>query len=247
MLCNDGCTKVEARVTIYFYYRCVKFVQIINHGVTMSAPTNSIAGVVLNPESVYINQQEYRVQKYFPISGYEMDMSLIDILTVRMGKRRSVRNLLSGFGVRQWCTFSALLSKLHVTEAIALLHNWVLREIRHEEMVTYRILEDYTDDVYQLSLASRKGGLYVERIQKRQDLKNKLLYYWPGDATFATMTREIIAKSMQDADYYNVMPERYQTTEAGENQWNMMDDNDKQDVLQVIEKKLNNEKLTNTE
>jgi len=75
----------------------------------MSVPTNSIAGVILNPESVYINQQEYRVQKYFPINGYEMDMSLIDILTIRMGKRRSVRNLLSGFGVRQWCLYSAFL------------------------------------------------------------------------------------------------------------------------------------------
>jgi len=37
-------------------------------------------------------------------------------------------------------------------------------------MLTYRILEDYTDDVYQLSLASCKGGLYLEKIQKWQDL-----------------------------------------------------------------------------
>jgi len=104
-------------------------------------------------------------------------------------------------------------------------------------MVTYRILEDYTDDVYQLSLASRKGGLYVERIQKRQDLKNKLLYCWPEDTTFATMTREIIAKSMKDADYYNAIPQQYQITEAGgDNQWHVMCDIDKQVVPQVIEK-----------
>jgi len=202
----------------------------------MSTPTNSIAGVVLNPENEYINQQEYRVQKYFPISGLDIDMSLIGVLTMRMGKRRSVRNLLNGFGVRQWCTFSALLSKLHVTEVIALLHNWVLREIRREEMMTYRILDDYTEDVYQLSLVSRKGGLYVERIQKRQDLKNKLLYYWPQDATFATMNRAIIAKSMQDADYYNAMPANYQMVEAGNNQWYMMGDNNEQTVSQVAEK-----------
>jgi len=203
----------------------------------MSVPTNSIAGVILNPESVYINQQEYRVQKYFPINGYELDMSLIDILTIRMGKQRSVRNLLSGFGVRQWCIFSALLSKLHVTEVIALLHNWVLREIRHEEMLTYRIVEDYTDDVYQLSLASRKGGLYVERIQKRQDLKSKLLYCWPEDTTFATMTREIIAKSMKDADYYNAMQGQCQVSEVGrDKQWCMISDNDKQMMPQVVEK-----------
>jgi len=200
----------------------------------MSTPTNSIASVVLNPESVYIDQQEYRVQKYFPIKGYEMDMSLIDILTIRMGKRRSVRNLLSGFGARQWCTFSALLSKLHVTEVIALIHNWLFREIRHEEMMTYRILEDYTDDVYQLSLASRKGGLYVERIQKRPDLKNKLLYCWPEDTTFAKMTRAIISQSMKDADYYNALPERNQMMEAGNNQWSMV--YDRQTVPQVMEK-----------
>ena len=36
---------------------------------------------------------------------------------------------------------------------------------QHDERLTYRILEDYIDDVYQLSLALRKGGLYVERIR----------------------------------------------------------------------------------
>ena len=49
---------------------------------------------------------------------------------------------------------------------------------QHDERLTYWILEDYIDDVYQLSLASRKGGLYVERIQKRQNLKHKAPYYW---------------------------------------------------------------------
>jgi len=143
---------------------------------------------------MYINRQEYHMQKYHAMDDHDMEMSLISILTIRMGKRRSVRNPLSGFGVRQWCTFSAFLAKLHITEAIALLRNWVLREIQRDETVIYRILEDYTDDVYHLSLASRKGGLYVERIQKRQDLKNKLLYYWQEDTTFATLTREKIEK-----------------------------------------------------
>jgi len=105
------------------------------------------------------------MQKSYTIATPEIEASLISILTIRMGKRRSVRNLLNGFGVRQWCALSAFLAKLHITEVIALLHNWILREIQHGETVTYRILEDYTDDVYQLSLASRKGGLYVERIR----------------------------------------------------------------------------------
>ena len=95
------------------------------------------------------------------------------------------------------------MAKLHVTEVIALLHNWILREIQHYETVTYRILEDYTDDVYQLSLTSRKGGLYVTRMQKRTDLKNKVLYYWEEDTTFATLSRAKIEKSMQDADHFN--------------------------------------------
>ena len=43
----------------------------------------------------------------------DIEMSLISILTVRIGKRQSVRNLLSGFGVLQWCTFSVFLAKLH--------------------------------------------------------------------------------------------------------------------------------------
>jgi len=147
----------------------------------------------------------------------DIEMSLISILTIRMGKRRSVRNLLSGFGVRQWCTFSAFLAKLHITEIIALLHNWILREIQHDETVTYRILENYTDDVYQLSLASHKGGLYVERIQKRQDLKNKALYCWQEDTTFATLTREKIEKSMRDADHFNALQEPCQLPEEETN------------------------------
>jgi len=128
--------------------------------------TDSISGVLVDPDSTYINQQEYRIQKYYRMDDLDTEMSFINILTIRLGKKRSVRNLLSGFGVQRWCTFSAFLAKLHVTEVIALLHNWILREIQHYETVTYRILEDYTDDVYHLSLASRKGGLYVTRIQE---------------------------------------------------------------------------------
>jgi len=80
-------------------------------------------------------------------------------------------------------------------------------------MLTYRILEDYTDDVYQLSLASRKGGLYVERIRKRQDLKNKVLYYWQEGTTFATLTREKIDRNMRDADHFNALQESCQLPE----------------------------------
>ena len=135
------------------------------HYMETPVSNNSIADVITDPESAYLNQQEYRMQKSYTIATPELEASLISILTIRMGKRRSVRNLLNGFGVRQWCALSAFLAKLHITEVIALLHNWILREIQHGETVTYRILEDYTDDVYQLSLASRKGGLYVERIR----------------------------------------------------------------------------------
>jgi len=165
--------------------------------------TNSISGVLIDPDSVYISKPEYRMQKYSRMNDLAMEMSFISVLTIRLGKKRSVKNLLSGFGVQRWCTFSAFLTKLHVTKVIAMLHNWILREIQHYETVTYRILEDYTDDVYQLSLASRKGGLYVTRIQKHLDLKDKLLYYWDEDITFATLTRAKIEKSMQDADHFN--------------------------------------------
>ena len=80
-------------------------------------------------------------------------------------------------------------------------------------MLTYRILEDYTDDVCQLLLAPRKDGLYVERIQKRQDLKNKVPYCWQKDTTFATLTREKIEKSMRDADHFNAIQEPCQLPE----------------------------------
>jgi len=73
------------------------------------------------------------------------------------------------------------------------------------------------DDVYQLSLASRKGGLYVERIQKRQDLKNKALYCWQEDTTFATLTREKIEKGMRDADHFNTLQEPCQLPEEETN------------------------------
>jgi len=175
--------------------------------------TNSIADVIKDPESAYLNQQEYPMQKSCTIATTDLEVSLISILTKRMGKRRSVRNLLNGFGVRQWCAFLAFFAKLHITEVIAILHNWILREIQHGETVTYRILEDYTDEVYQLSLASRKGGLYVERIRKRQDLKNKVLYFWQEETTFATLTREKIEKSMRDADQFNALQESYQQPE----------------------------------
>ena len=130
-------------------------------------------------------------------------MSLIAILSLRCGKRESVRSLLSGFGVSQWRTFATPLSSLSVTEVIALLYNWILREIDRDEVVTFLILADETDEAYQLSLASRKGGLYVERIRKRPDLKNKLLYYWGPDTTFGTLTRAKIEQSLRTAEFLN--------------------------------------------
>jgi len=183
------------------------------HYIETPVSTNSIADVINDPKSAYVDRQEYRMQKSYTIATLDLETSLVSILTIRMGKRRSVRNLLNGFGARQWCAFSALLAKLHVTEVIALLHNWILRVIQHGETVTYRILEDYNDDVYQLSLASRKGGLYVERIRKRHDLKNKVLYYWQENTTFATLNREKIERSMRDADRFNASQESEQLSE----------------------------------
>ena len=57
--------------------------------------------------------------------------------------------------------------------------------------------------MYQLSLASRNGGLYVERIRKRHDLKNKVLNYWQENTTFANLTREKIEGRMRNADRFN--------------------------------------------
>jgi len=65
----------------------------------------------------------------------------------------------------------------------------------------------------QLSLASRKGGLYVERIRKRHDLKNKVLYYWQEDTTFATLNREKIERSMREVDWFNASQESEQLSE----------------------------------
>ena len=207
--------KEQKEINAYvLHYKCVNLYKRRNF-ITWKrlCQQNSIADVITDPESAYINRQGYRMQKSYTIATPDLETSLISILTIRMGKRRSVRNLLNGFGARQWCAFSAFLAKLHITEVIALLHNWILREIQHGETVTYRYLEDYTDDVYQLSLASRKGGLYVERIRKRQDLKNKVLYYWQEDTTFATLNREKIERSMRDADHFNALQESGQLPE----------------------------------
>jgi len=83
--------------------------------------------MITDPESAYINQREYRMQKSYTIDTPDLETSLVNVLTIRMGKRRNVRNLLNGFGVRQWCALSTFLAKLHITRL--------------------------TDDVYQLSLA----------------------------------------------------------------------------------------------
>jgi len=104
---------------------------------------------------------------------------------------------LSGFGVTLWRTFATPLWMLSVTEVIALLYNWILREIERDEVVTFLIVDDKTNHAYQLSLASRKGRLVVERVIKRPDLKDKLLYYWTADTTFANLTREKIEQSLR--------------------------------------------------
>jgi len=134
-------------------------------------------------------------------------MSLISILTVRIGKRRSVRNLLSGFGVLQWCTFSVFLAKLHHHRN----HRFAT------QLDSQRNSAWWNSNLSNLgrlhwwcipTLASlTQGGLYVERIQKRQDLKNKALYCWQEDTTFATLSREKIERSIRDADHFKAIQE----------------------------------------
>lgn len=52
-------------------------------------PTNGIASANLDSGSVYVNKQEYRVIKYYPIDTNELEMSFIDVLTLRMGKKKA--------------------------------------------------------------------------------------------------------------------------------------------------------------
>jgi len=106
-------------------------------------------------------------------------------------------------------------------------------------VVTYRILENYTDNVYQLSLASCKGSLYVERIQKRQDLKNKVLYYLQEDTTFATLSREKIDKSMRDADHFNALQKSDQRSEEQASQHSTTRHGEKRGLCHMLLKKLN--------
>jgi len=64
------------------------------HYIETPVSTNSIADVINDPESAYIDRQEYRMQKSYTIATPDLETSLVSILTIRMGKRRSVRNLL---------------------------------------------------------------------------------------------------------------------------------------------------------
>jgi len=66
-------------------------------------------------------------------------------------------------------------------------------------MVTYRILKDYTDDEYQLSLVSRKGRYYICNDDQRKNWK-KYARFGPFQCT--TRIRPIARRRNQPSMHY---------------------------------------------
>jgi len=114
--------------------------------------------------------------------------SFIRILQDYQAGIKSVRRLLGSFGVTKWSMFTEPLIKLREDEVIALLLNWITQELPIGQTITLRIMDDHNEEVYNLTLKTRKGCIFVAALRKREDLEGKLLYYWPYEANYMNIT-----------------------------------------------------------
>ena len=130
-------------------------------------------------------------------------MKFLELLRNYQIERRSIRRLLSGFGVTKWSTFAEPLRNLSEEEVIALLLNWITRNLTVGKSMTLRIRDNTSQDVYEVWLTSDKGCLYVKRLLKRAQLNEQRLYYWPQVMTPNDLTLETIEKSMEMAGCMN--------------------------------------------
>ena len=130
-------------------------------------------------------------------------MSFINMLQFYHYERKSIRTLLSNFGVSRWSISTEPLVKLREEQVVALLLNWITTKLLTGETITLRIPEETTRDVYLVMIQRDKGCLHARKIQTCRDVNGQLLYHWPIEATINNITKTTIEESMRIASVIN--------------------------------------------
>ena len=127
-------------------------------------------------------------------------MTFLEILQAYQQEGKSVRRMLSSFGITKWSNFLDLLKTLSEEEVVAILFNWITRNLTRDEIIKLRIHDEHTQDAYEMTLQNKRGCLYVIALQHCAHLKGQMLYYWPMLATHNNITAKTIQKSMEVAN-----------------------------------------------
>jgi len=99
--------------------------------------------------------------------------------------------------------FSEPFSNLSEAEVIALMFYWVATELAIEINVILRIRDESNQDVYEMWLTNTTRSIHITELLKCEQLNTQMLYYWPPDLTYKTLTWEKIQESMELASHIN--------------------------------------------
>jgi len=115
----------------------------------------------------------------------------------------SVRQLLNNFGVTRWNTFTEPLRNLSEAEVIALLLNWITRNMPNKELVLLCVRDPDQGDAYNLWLTNDRGCILTRGLLKSAKINEGLLYCWPPSTTPNDLTLEKLQHSIELADQIN--------------------------------------------
>ena len=116
---------------------------------------------------------------------------------------KSIRKVFSGFGATKWSTFSEPITNRTEEESIALLLNWLPRNLPREDTMALRMRDDCNQDVYEMEVINKRGCIQFNALWKRALMNEQMLYCWPPNVTPNTLTIAIIQQSMKVASHIN--------------------------------------------
>jgi len=118
-------------------------------------------------------------------------LTFIETLQDYQKQGKGTRKVLSGFGVTKWSIFSEPITDRTEEESIALLLNWLPRNLKREDTMVLRIRDDRNQDVHEIEVINKRGCINITALRKRALMNEQMLYCWPPNVTPNSLTMTI--------------------------------------------------------
>ena len=133
----------------------------------------------------------------------EKQMELIKNLEERRVQGKSVRQLLSKYGLSDVGQVTTPFIKMSEEATIKAVLKWIVLNSKNGQSykIRLRIVERQT--VYEIHLTRYQTMIRVNKVMEKPELMSKILHHWIGDENYQTLQFDDITKSVKRANFVN--------------------------------------------